>query len=267
MTDKLTFRKPNNWYELPLFLKISYYSSILDKRYAIYVDKIEAKKIVCELTNDEIKTAKIIKELKDENDFLESDINPNHILKSAHGCTWNLDLKKTTNLKEIQDYIKKHLVIYKSRPNFEKQYNYIKPRFFIEEKVNDFLFGITGKAIVFMFRCIHGKPISVGVKFNYRDSKNIISEINLLYDMNWNKIQNSEINRSNNPNFHIEKPRNFDIMVRNAEKLSERFEFVRIDYYIDKNHDIYFSEFTFSPNGGYQTFNIKIEKEMGKLWT
>jgi hypothetical protein len=55
-------------------------------------------------------------------------------------------------------------------------------------------------------------------------------------------------------------------MIRNAEILSQRFKFVRINYYIHKKHDIYFSKFTFSPNGGYQTFNMEIEKETSKYW-
>lgn len=271
-TNKLTFKKPFNWTDLPLFCKISYYSYILDIRYSIYVDKIEAKKIVKELTHGEIKTAKIVKELKNAEDFVESDINPLHILKASHGCGWNLDLKTNTKIDEIRDFINKRMHTYKSRENFEKQYNYIEPRFFIEEKINDFLYGVTGKAIVFMVRCIHGKPISIGVKFKYikkskdKDNDNIY-EVNLLYDTNWNKIKDSEITKSDNIIFDIQKPKKFDIMIRNAEILSQRFEFVRIDYYIDKKHDIYFSEFTFSPNGGYQTFNMEIEKETSKYWT
>jgi hypothetical protein len=272
--SKITFKKPSNWEEAPLFCKISYYSSILDSRYSIYVDKIEAKKIVEELTNGEIKTAKIVKELKNADDLIESDINPLHILKASHGCGWNLDLKTNTDLDKIRDFINKRMHTYKSRENFEKQYNDIEPRFFIEEKINDFLYGVTEKAIVFMIRCIHGKPISIGIKFKYikkdknKDkNKDMICEVNLLYDMNWNKIKDSEITKNDNIIFNMEKPKNFDIMIRNAEILSQRFEFVRIDYYIDKKHDIYFSEFTFSPNGGYQTFNIEIEKETSKYWT
>ena len=55
-------------------------------------------------------------------------------------------------------------------------------------------------------------------------------------------------------------------MLNNARILSNRFEFVRIDYYIDNNNDIYFSEFTFSPAGGNQTFDIDIEEDMAKEW-
>jgi hypothetical protein len=55
-------------------------------------------------------------------------------------------------------------------------------------------------------------------------------------------------------------------MLKNAEILSNRFEFVRIDYYIDKNNDIYFSEFTFTPSAGKITFDPVIEMKMGQAW-
>jgi len=38
----------------------------------------------------------------------------------------------------------------------------------------------------------------------------------------------------------FEKPKNLDKMIEYAEKLSKNFEFVRMDFYIDKNDDIYY---------------------------
>ena len=61
--NKLTFNKPEKWNNLLLCSKIKYYSTILDHNYSIYVDKICAKEIVTHLTNEVIKTAKIIKVL------------------------------------------------------------------------------------------------------------------------------------------------------------------------------------------------------------
>lgn len=248
------FDKPPGWNKLPIYLKIRYYASILDHNYSIYVDKLEAKKIV---GNKEIKVAKVVKELKDIDDINEEDINPKCLLKATHGSGWNLDFKEISGLEEIKDFLKKHNKLYSD--TYEKQYLYIKPRFFIEEKIDDMYTGLSGKAVVFMFRCIYGKPISIGVKFT--DTNNNI--INLLYDTKWNIIP-----QSNNihTKYRIEKPTKLDIMLNNAAKLSKQFEFVRIDYYIDKNNDIYFSEFTFTPSGGDKTFDLAIEYEMGKKW-
>ena len=265
--QKITFTKPKQWQSLPLYKKIQYYSNTLDQQYSIYVDKLEAKKIVYEMTNGQIKVAKVIKELKHINDITIQDINQYHLLKTTHGSKWNLDFKTINNINEVLKFIRDHNKIYTYSKD-EKQYLYIKPRFFIEEKINDLFTGISGKAFVFMIRCIHGKPISIGIKFEINQNFGGFIKtnfVNLLYDTNWNYIPQKNID----PKFkhiRINKPVNLDIMLKNAEILSNRFEFVRIDYYIDKNNDIYFSEFTFSPSAGEITFDPETEMQMGLPW-
>ena len=265
--QKLTFIKPNNWQLLPFYMKIRYYANIMDERYSIYVDKIEAKKIVQEITNGQIKTAKLIKILKNINDITSNDLNPNYLLKSAHGSGWNLDLAQTQNLDEIKTFLDKNNRIYTI---YEKQYTYLKPRFYIEEKIDDLYTGLSGKAVVFMFRCFHGIPVTVGVKFetpyfDETDQTNKTQVLNLLYDTNWNYITQTKV-ESRFTSIRFDKPPKLDIMLENAKKLSSRFEFVRIDYYIDKKNDIYFSEFTFTPSGGDITFDIKIEYALASYW-
>jgi hypothetical protein len=265
--NKLTFIKPYNWHSLPFYMKIRYYADTMDERYAIYVDKIEAKKIVQEITNGQIKTTKLVKILKNIDDINVSDINPNCLLKSAHASGWNLDLAKTPNLDEIKGFLSKYNKIYTIH---EKQYTYLKPRFYIEEKINDLYTGLSGKAVVFMIRCFHGIPITIGVKFEttYFDEiekSNKKQELNLLYDTNWNYITQTKVE----PRFssiRFDKPPKLDIMLENARKLSSRFEFVRIDYYIDKQNDVYFSEFTFTPSGGDITFDIRTEYALASYW-
>ena len=264
--QKITFIKPKNWSNLPLYEKVKYYSNTLDEKYSVYVDKIEAKKIVTEMTNGEIKVPKIIKELKNINDITESDINRNHLLKASHGSKWNLDFKTTNDMKDIKNFLIDHNKIF-SCFEYEKQYLYLKPRFFIEEKINDFLTGRSGKAVVFMIRCIHGKPISIRAKFEI--NMNLFGKtdfVSLLYDTKWNYIPQKNLK----PQFrHIRmnKPINLDIMLKNSEILSNRFEFVRLDYYIDKNNDIYFSEFTFTPSAGQIILDPETEMELGRYWT
>jgi hypothetical protein len=63
----------------------------------------------------------------------------------------------------------------------------------------------------------------------------------------------------------IEKPNRLDKMLTLAAKLSQPFEFVRIDfYYVDEK--IYFSEYTFTPAGGKQVFPLDLEIKYGALW-
>ncbi|NBP03462.1 MAG: hypothetical protein EBU90_25905 [Proteobacteria bacterium] len=127
----------------------------------------------------------------------------------------------------------------------------MKPRFFIEEKIHDSILGHTGDALVYMIRCIYSKPISIGVK--YKTVQN-------SYDIDWN-LKTSAIK------FDIPKPKCLSKLLRLCETLSARFEFVRLDFYIGKDDTIYFSEFTFTPNAGFQVFDIETETAQGLLWT
>lgn len=102
-----------------------------------------------------------------------------------------------------------------------------------------------------MIRCIYSKPISIGVK--YKTVQN-------SYDIDWN-LKTSAIK------FDIPKPKCLSKLLRLCETLSARFEFVRLDFYIGKDDTIYFSEFTFTPNAGFQVFDIETETAQGLLWT
>ena len=242
-------RKPGSWSSMPLFKKLEIYQSQLSKKYAPYVDKLRAKEIVKEMAKDDISVAKVVRILEGPTDFKESDIHPDHIIKATHGCGWNISMTNKTSVSEVHALLKKWNRPY--RHTVEMQYNYIPPRFFIEEKINDICLGITDTAITFMFRCIHGEPVTIGIRCGKSQNN---------YDLNWNMIKKQE------HTYILEKPSYLPRMIALAKKLSQPFEFVRIDVYIDKDENIYFSEFTFSPSGGAMFFPLDIEKKLGKLW-
>ena len=243
-----SFKKPNNWSDLPLYKKISYYKMQLNDNYSKYIDKIEAKNIVKNLLKKEIAVATVIRVLEDSTDFKLEDFNDTHILKSSHGSGWNIDLncRDIVRVKNLLIGWNKKYTLYN-----EIQYSYLEPRFFIEEKVTDKFMGETGNAATFMFRCIHGKAVTFSIK--------IFDKIN-SYDIDRNLLKPQEL--------YITIPDEiFEKMKTNAEILAEQFEFVRIDFYLGKNNDIYFSEFTFTPLAGRQYFSNEIEAKLGKLWT
>ena len=242
-----TISKPNDWNILHLYEKICYYKQYLNENYANCVDKIVVKKIIKDFLCDEIKIANIVRVLKDFEDFNEYDINDNHILKSAHGSGWNIDLENA-NIAIINNKLKSWNKSYGTDSN-EPHYNFIKPRFFIEEKIKD-KFG-KKYASTFMFRCINGKPETFSIKID--------SSIN-NFDIHKNILKPKE------HNYEIEDVL-FQKMKKYAEILSKPFEFVRIDFFIDRKNDIYFSEFTFTPLGGKKYYSDEIELKLGKLWT
>jgi hypothetical protein len=241
--------KPENWMELPMFKKIHYYGTQLTKEYAEYVDKLQAKRKVKEICGDDIQVAKVVRILESYNDLTENDFNTNYIIKSSHGSGWNIYNDTSMTLNEAIQKLKSWNNKYNS--TMQRQYSFIKPTFFIEEKICDSILGYTGHACVYMFRCIHSKPISIGVK--YKKTQN-------SYDINWNLKETPKIP------FEIPKPKCLSKLLNLCEILSSDFEFVRLDFYIGKDDVIYFSEFTFTPAGGYQVFDIKTEMEQGLLW-
>lgn len=248
-SSELAFPKPPTWKYMPLYEKIMHYKSCLNEKYSPYVDKLEAKEIVKRMCADDIAVAKIIRILENPDDFHESDINENHIIKAAHGCGWNISMTKDTTVESVRASLHSWNHIY--NPSGEAQYKFIIPRFFIEEKINDSTVGITGSAIVYMFRCIHGNPISIGVKYNEKQNS---------YDLNWIPLKEPELP------FTLTKPDNLNKMISLAKRLSAPFEFVRIDFYNGADSNIYFSEFTFSPAAGHRFFSMEKEREFGRLW-
>lgn len=241
------FQKPSEWNSFPLYKKIAYYKTVLNKNYSPYVDKLIAKKIVKDLCGNKIQTAKVIRILNEPNDLHQRDLNINHIIKSSHGSGWNINIIPSTNVAYSKKLLNQWNIPYLIHN--EEQYRYIKPQFFIEEKINDKFNGKNGKADVYMFRCINGEPITIGVKRN---------DIQNSYNINWEPITN--------PLFILEKPNKLQEMLEISKILSKPFEFVRIDFHLDNESNIYFSEFTFTPNAGYQLYPDYIEITLGALW-
>lgn len=233
---------------MPLFAKLKYYKDHLTADYAPYVDKLEAKRLVKELGGDEIMVTPIIRILKDITDISEDDINPDHILKSTHGSGMNISFERKTTAAEVLDKLKEFDKPYVG--NSEIHYSFIKPRFFIEKKLNDKYKGITDSAVTFMIRCIKGTPIAIGVRDG--DKQN-------TYDTNGNLIKDREFPFN-------KKQEDFVRLLDMARKLSKPFEFVRVDMYMGADDNIYFSEFTFTPAGGGQFYSMEKEMEFGRLW-
>jgi hypothetical protein len=86
----ITFLKPENWMELPMFKKIYYYGTQLTKEYTEYVDKLQAKNKVKEICGDDIQVAKVVRVLNSYYDLTLDDLNTNYIIKSSHGSGWNI---------------------------------------------------------------------------------------------------------------------------------------------------------------------------------
>lgn len=244
--------KPKNWNNLAFYQKISFYKTVLTKDYSFFVDKLNAKAYINALNIDGLFTAKLIKQLKDYNDISESDLNQDCMIKCSHGCGWNIQNLKCENENTVESVVQKLKSYNRHYSKTEIQYTYLKPKFYIEEIIDD---GTCGNATVYMMRCIYSKPVSFSVKANGLQN---------TYTVKNNKVGNLIFKEIP---IDVELCEQFDKMVEMSCFLSKPFEFVRIDFHLDKHGKIYFSEFTFTPNEGRQVFPLNIEMGLGRYWT
>jgi hypothetical protein len=111
----------------------------------------------------------------------------------------------------------------------------------------------------FKFHMFHGKCKLVQVTFERMNNPYMS-----FFDEEWNFLLVKKPNRLHGPK--IKKPKNYEIMLELAEKLSQPFDYVRIDLY-NLNGKIYFGELTHYPGSG----TIKLDPsffdfELGKYW-
>ena len=238
--------KPIIWNKLSFCEKIFIYKMLLDERHALYTDKIEAKRIA---ERHGVKVAKLIRVLNNPDDITTDDLNDGWILKSSHACQQNIWLHDGLDLDEIKQSL--HLWNKPFTAMNEPHYKYIEPRFFIEERIRDKYLGTAG-SLVYMIRCIYGSPIPI-LRVRYNGKSN-------TYDFDWKLLEPAGLE------FPIEKPVQMDRMIQLASTMARQFEFVRIDFYVDDKDEIYFSEYTFTPNGGYPIGSNHLDVLATKYW-
>lgn len=252
-----TFQKPKHWRSLPLYQKVQIYRDNLTPAYAPYVDKLQAKEMARRAIPDEnrLKITRVVRVLASPYDLRDGDLVVGEVVvKATHGCGWNIFVTERDNRQNCIARLRRWNGVY----NFgvERQYSYVQPRFFIEEKLPKPFKNIK-------IRCVHGKAIpfitvTEGVNKKSENNENRKN----FYDFHWNHLRPPEIGEP------IERPSRLDDMIEMAQILAAPFEFVRIDFYYDEvSNDVWFSEYTFTPSNGAQILDIKDELRLGKLWT
>lgn len=245
------FIKPNDWKNLDFQQKLKLYAKQLDKNYSFYVDKLLVKDLINNLNIKDLHVPKLIKVLNKNDDLKLDELPKNCIIKS--NCGWgdiifikNREIKfmkaRNKDLKSYEKWKKISLKPLNGSPILEPQYKFIKPKIFVEENLGD-------NIIDYKFFCIKGKII-----FSQIDLNRFKQHCQNLYDKKF-KILNYN-HGYKKCNFKVEKPKMYDKMVEISEKLSEKFEFCRVDLYCI-NDKIYFGELTFTPDATKISFNSK----------
>ena len=169
------------------------------------------------------------------------------VLKANHGCGWNIIVKNKKEL-DIADAKAKFDIWLKTnfaiRNGLELQYADIPPKIIAEEYMengdNDLydykVFCFNGKANCIMYLSERKKGLKMA-----------------FYDLDWNKLPFVYTYPRNEEK--IEKPKNLELLISLAEKLSTGFAFVRVDFYILNDGSLKFGEMTFTSASGTGIWN------------
>ena len=123
--------------------------------------------------------------------------------------------------------------------SFYLGYKNVQPKIIAEEYLD-----IPNNSKEYKVFCFNGKANFVLVELDYFGKK----PKRAFYDRNFIE---TEFKIGKMPKVSLEeKPTNFDKMIELADKLSQPFPFVRVDFY-DINGKIYFGELTFYSGGGF----------------
>ena len=128
----------------------------------------------------------------------------------------------------------------------EWPYKNVKPQIIAEK----FMVDKSGDGLIdYKFYCFNGMPEFLYISNGMDNHKT--ARLSFL-TMNWEK---APFGRSDYLEFETipPRPRKFDEMVQIAKSLSEGHPFLRVDLY-EISEQVYFSELTFSPCGGFMPF-------------
>ena len=218
------------------------------------VDKIRLHEYSTKILGKDI-CVPILKVYENSNDIDLDELPNKFVLKCNHGSQMNIICKNKNNfnLTQAKILLNNWMNINYAEYGFEFQYLNTKKKIFAETFLIDNIED-------YKIYCFHGEPKFIRVQ----KKDNNGNKINNYYDLNWEltDIETGLQHFYRDPNYIFEKPKNLNLMIKYAKKLSFEFVFVRVDFY-NINGTIYLGELTFTPSNG--RFRLKNRKQSIKL--
>ena len=173
------------------------------------------------------------------------------VLKMNNGSGMNYPVidKSQLNVREAKKLFDKWVKTEFCWYAFEMQYRRISNKIFAEKFVEE----MDGNLYDYKIHCFDGKPRFI----------QLIGDRNLLkhtgaqrfFDTDWNQLD-WDIHYYPDFTHDVARPANLNEMLAVATKLSEGFNYVRVDLY-DINGQVYFGEMTFTPGAGLYPYKGK----------
>jgi hypothetical protein len=252
----LHLKNPRSFHEKIIWKKIYDRNPLLP----ITSDKYEVRSYIKEILGEE-KAKKIlipILYVTDKPDTIPFERLPsNFIIKANHGSGFNIIVKDGNfNKEKIIKTCQRWLKIPYGLEKLEWAYQPIKRKIVIEKLLckND-----GNKLRRFSFYMFHGSCKSIHVMLEERNNT-LVS----FFNERWDFLSANNPNRSQGPK--LKRPKNYEIMLEIAEKLSKAFDHVRVDLYSFGGR-IYFGELTHYTESGQGKFEPQSHDfELGKYW-
>lgn len=255
MNEKLDFNRVKTFNEKLQWLKL------YDKKnsYTGMVDKYEVRTYIKKRIGEEYLIPLLgVYDSFDEIDFRQL---PNQfVLKCTHDSGGIVVCKDKSKLdieaarKKINKSLKRnYFYLYREWP-----YKNVKPRIICEKYMED---DVEKELKDYKVMCFNGEVKCTFVCLN----RNSPSGLNIdIYDYDWELMP---FQRPQHPNsgVKVSKPKNYNKMVKFAEKLSKDIPFLRVDFY-EINGRLYFGELTFYPGSGLEKFEPEYYDEILGSW-
>ena len=191
----------------------------------------------------------------DEIDFEQ--LPEKFVMKANHGCGYNVIVRdrSTFDRAAAREKFKRWLdTDFAFSAGLELHYHGISPRRIIIEQ---YLENFSGDLWDFKIWCFGGRA-----KFIQLHSERARKLKIAFYDTSWRKQDFSCGYPMDEKT--VERPENLDEMLRLAERLSEGFCYVRVDFYRLNSGALKFGEMTFTPaSGAYRWSDPAINRMMG----
>ena len=261
---KVKMRKEINLENPETFTEKLQWLKLYDRKpiYTQMVDKHGAKQYVADRIGEEhiIPTLGVWKSFDD----IDFDSLPNQfVLKCTHDsgglviCRDKSKLDKNAARAKINRSMKRNYY-YLSR---EWPYKNVEPQIIAEKFMSD---EINGSSLMdYKFYCFNGEPKFLYISSGLEDHSTAhISFVTLDWEF-------APFHRKDFAPFDVlpEKPTKFDDMLAYCRELSSGHSFLRVDLY-QINGEVYFSELTFSPCGGFMPLKeTEYDKILGDMLT
>ena len=179
------------------------------------------------------------------------------VMKCTHACAFNKIVlnKNELDINGTRKQFNKWLRTNYGNKTLERHYSPIKPRIIIEKYIGE----LDALPVEYKIHVFNGVARSMYVVTGRRKDIRYNN-----YYIDWTPFDGSQFNGWKKTDYELEQPKNWGEMVKIAEKLGEKFQFVRVDLY-NINGKIYFSEMTFTPAKGTLILDDdKCDFEMGE---